>query len=103
AEKQTAVLTPGAANVAAAAFTGAAPAETRSASGVSLATHAVTNGGSLPPVGASSTPRTETGIPIPTVIEGTEHIAGEHLTLLYETKKCIHARFCVTGAPKVFL
>jgi len=48
-------------------------------------------------------PRTETGIPIPTVIDGTEHIEGEDLTLLYETKKCIHARFCVTGAPKVFL
>jgi CDGSH-type Zn-finger protein/uncharacterized Fe-S cluster protein YjdI len=43
------------------------------------------------------------GIPIPTVVNGTEHIEGQHLTLLYETKKCIHARFCVTGAPKVFL
>jgi CDGSH-type Zn-finger protein/uncharacterized Fe-S cluster protein YjdI len=32
-----------------------------------------------------------------------EHIEGRKLTLLYETKKCIHARFCVTGAPKVFL
>ena len=25
------------------------------------------------------------------------------MTLLYEGKRCIHARFCVTGAPKVFL
>jgi len=32
-----------------------------------------------------------------------EHIEGEKLTLLYEGKKCIHARFCVTGAPNVFL
>ena len=47
--------------------------------------------------------RTEAGVPIPTVVNGTEHIEGEHLTLLYETKKCIHARFCVTGAPKVFI
>jgi CDGSH-type Zn-finger protein/uncharacterized Fe-S cluster protein YjdI len=41
--------------------------------------------------------------PAPTVIAGVEHIEGQHLTLLYEGKKCIHARFCVTGAPKVFL
>jgi len=41
--------------------------------------------------------------PTPTVIDGTEHIEGQDLTLLYEGKKCIHARFCVTGAPKVFL
>jgi CDGSH-type Zn-finger protein/uncharacterized Fe-S cluster protein YjdI len=33
----------------------------------------------------------------------TDEIEGEALTLLYEGKKCIHARFCVTGAPKVFL
>ena len=25
------------------------------------------------------------------------------MTLLYEGKRCIHARFCVTGAPTVFL
>ena len=37
------------------------------------------------------------------MVDGTEHIEGHDLTLLYETKKCIHARFCVTGAPKVFL
>ena len=28
---------------------------------------------------------------------------GRDLTLIYEGKKCIHSRFCVTGAPKVFL
>jgi CDGSH-type Zn-finger protein/uncharacterized Fe-S cluster protein YjdI len=41
--------------------------------------------------------------PVPTVIDGVEHIEGKKLTLLYEGKKCIHARFCVTGAPHVFL
>jgi len=41
--------------------------------------------------------------PIPTVINDVDHIEGQSLTLLYEGKKCIHARFCVTGAPKVFL
>ena len=25
------------------------------------------------------------------------------MTLIYEGKKCIHSRFCVTGAPDVFL
>jgi CDGSH-type Zn-finger protein/uncharacterized Fe-S cluster protein YjdI len=41
--------------------------------------------------------------PVPTVFEGVEYIEGNALTLVYEAKKCIHARFCVTGAPKVFL
>jgi CDGSH-type Zn-finger protein/uncharacterized Fe-S cluster protein YjdI len=34
---------------------------------------------------------------------GVEAIEGEGLTLIYEGKRCIHARFCVTGAPRVFL
>lgn len=42
-------------------------------------------------------------IPTPVVKDGVEHIEGKKLTLLYEVKKCIHARFCVTGAPNVFL
>ncbi len=50
-----------------------------------------------PAVAAPGTP------PTPTVIDGVEHIEGKHLTLLYEGKKCIHARFCVTYAPNVFL
>ena len=41
--------------------------------------------------------------PTPTVIDGVDHIEGRELTLLYEGKKCIHARFCVTGAPSVFI
>jgi CDGSH-type Zn-finger protein/uncharacterized Fe-S cluster protein YjdI len=41
--------------------------------------------------------------PVPTVVDGAEHIEGEQLTLIYEGKRCIHARFCVTGAPQVFL
>ncbi len=28
---------------------------------------------------------------------------GERLTLMFEARRCIHARFCVTGAPDVFL
>lgn len=38
-----------------------------------------------------------------TVVDGMEVIQGEKLDLLYAGKRCIHARFCVTGAPKVFL
>jgi CDGSH-type Zn-finger protein/uncharacterized Fe-S cluster protein YjdI len=41
--------------------------------------------------------------PAPTSADGVDHVDGEKLTLLYEGKRCIHARFCVTGAPTVFL
>ena len=41
--------------------------------------------------------------PVPTVVGGVEHIEGQALTLLFDGKKCIHSRFCVTGAPQVFL
>jgi CDGSH-type Zn-finger protein/uncharacterized Fe-S cluster protein YjdI len=46
---------------------------------------------------------TANGIPVPRVEDGVEYIDGKHLTLVYEGKRCIHARFCVTGAPGVFL
>ena len=38
-----------------------------------------------------------------TIANGIETAPGEKLDLLFETKRCIHARFCVTGAPDVFL
>jgi CDGSH-type Zn-finger protein/uncharacterized Fe-S cluster protein YjdI len=41
--------------------------------------------------------------PAAMIVDGVEEIEGKDLTLLYDGKKCIHARFCVTGAPKVFL
>jgi len=34
---------------------------------------------------------------------GVDAIEAQDLNLIYEGKRCIHARFCVTGAPKVFL
>jgi CDGSH-type Zn-finger protein/uncharacterized Fe-S cluster protein YjdI len=37
------------------------------------------------------------------VQDGVEIVEGKDLTLLFEAKRCIHARFCVTGAPDVFL
>lgn len=47
------------------------------------------------PPAAPSTPSTVTG--------GIETAEGTELSLLFEAKRCIHARFCVTGAPRVFL
>jgi CDGSH-type Zn-finger protein/uncharacterized Fe-S cluster protein YjdI len=41
--------------------------------------------------------------PTPIVVDGVDHIEGRDMTLLYEGKKCIHSRFCVTWGPKVFL
>jgi CDGSH-type Zn-finger protein/uncharacterized Fe-S cluster protein YjdI len=41
--------------------------------------------------------------PTPTTVDGVDYIEGRKLTLVYEGKKCIHARFCVTGAPGVFI
>ena len=35
--------------------------------------------------------------------DGVEIVEGASLTLQFEAKRCIHARFCVTGAPSVFL
>lgn len=37
------------------------------------------------------------------IVDGVEIVEGRDLTLKFEAKRCIHARFCVTGAPKVFL
>ncbi len=41
--------------------------------------------------------------PTPLSADGVDAIEGRDLTLIYEGKRCIHARFCVTGAPGVFL
>jgi CDGSH-type Zn-finger protein/uncharacterized Fe-S cluster protein YjdI len=41
--------------------------------------------------------------PTPTSLNGVDYIEGKDMTLIYEGKKCIHSRFCVTGAPQVFL
>jgi CDGSH-type Zn-finger protein/uncharacterized Fe-S cluster protein YjdI len=41
--------------------------------------------------------------PASTIVNGIETVVGQKMALSFETKRCIHARFCVTGAPKVFL
>jgi CDGSH-type Zn-finger protein/uncharacterized Fe-S cluster protein YjdI len=35
--------------------------------------------------------------------EAIETVQGRAVTLMFEARRCIHARFCVTGAPSVFL
>ncbi|MDX2235774.1 MAG: ferritin-like domain-containing protein [Hyphomonadaceae bacterium] len=53
----------------------------------------------LSSVAAAPPPRTA---PASTVADGVEVVEGAGLTLLFEAKRCIHARFCVTGLPAVF-
>lgn len=59
------------------------------------------------PVAAASPPAAAPPAAAPAppaqVAGGLETVAGSALTLTFEAKRCIHARFCVTGAPKVFL
>ncbi len=50
----------------------------------------------------ASSPKLADG-PSSTVVNGVETAVGQKLALSFETKRCIHARFCVTGAPNVFL
>jgi CDGSH-type Zn-finger protein/uncharacterized Fe-S cluster protein YjdI len=52
--------------------------------------------GAAAPVPASAAPATS-------VSDGVETVQGEHLELTFETRRCIHSRFCVTWAPQVFL
>jgi CDGSH-type Zn-finger protein/uncharacterized Fe-S cluster protein YjdI len=41
--------------------------------------------------------------PMPRTVDDVDYIEGRDLTLIYEGKKCIHSRFCVTWGPKVFI
>lgn len=42
--------------------------------------------------------------PTPSMINETaERVEGKDLTLWFDAKRCIHARFCVTGAPETFV
>jgi CDGSH-type Zn-finger protein/uncharacterized Fe-S cluster protein YjdI len=53
---------------------------------------------------ASAAPATSAATPpAPKTVAGVEEIEGRELTLLFDARKCIHSRFCVTWAPKVFL
>jgi CDGSH-type Zn-finger protein/uncharacterized Fe-S cluster protein YjdI len=41
--------------------------------------------------------------PTPRSVDGVDYIEGRDLTLIYEGRKCIHSRFCVTLGPQVFI
>ena len=77
----------------------------RAARGFAAAEHAA-----LPVVTTAAVARTAAGTAknvaggaASTTVAGVELVEGTALTLHYESKRCIHARFCVTGAPQVFL
>src|SRR5882762_8514513 len=46
---------------------------------------------------------TPAAAPPSTVTAGVETVQGRQIELHFEAKRCIHSRFCVTWAPKVFL
>jgi CDGSH-type Zn-finger protein/uncharacterized Fe-S cluster protein YjdI len=72
-----------------------APAPVAAPAAKVIATDAATNGaGVIEPGNVAPTPRT---------VDGVDYIEGRDLTLIYEGKKCIHSRFCVTWGPKVFI
>jgi CDGSH-type Zn-finger protein/uncharacterized Fe-S cluster protein YjdI len=68
--------------------------------GFDLATPLALGGTVAATSSASSTPA---ATPASTKSGSVETVEGEHLSLSFDTQRCIHARFCVTGAPKVFL
>jgi CDGSH-type Zn-finger protein/uncharacterized Fe-S cluster protein YjdI len=59
--------------------------------------------GAVPGPASASAAGAVTAAPPSTKEGSVETVEGEHLRLSFDTKRCIHARFCVTGAPKVFL
>ena len=85
----------GAASGAARAASGAAPAASEAAPAPASLTAAQASGAPSVAAQASAAPST--------TVNGIETAHGSKLDLMFETKRCIHARFCVTGAPDVFL
>lgn len=70
-----------------------------SATGPAAATAAVMT---TPPMAAAAVASAADAAPS-SVANGVETVRGEKLDLQFEAKLCIHSRFCVTGAPRVFL
>jgi len=59
---------------------------------------------SAPTAAPAAAPTASAASPAQTqVVDGVEYVEGEKLQIIYKGKLCIHSRFCVTGAPKVFL
>src|SRR5205823_5659630 len=51
----------------------------------------------------AAAPATPAAAPASNISGGVETVQGERLELQFEARRCIHSRFCVTGAPQVFL
>jgi CDGSH-type Zn-finger protein/uncharacterized Fe-S cluster protein YjdI len=51
----------------------------------------------------NTAPAAQAAAPASSIENGVERVEGANLTLMFEGKRCIHARFCVTQAPSVFL
>jgi CDGSH-type Zn-finger protein/uncharacterized Fe-S cluster protein YjdI len=75
-----------------------APATTAAASGAPTGARA--GNGAQPSIAAAAA---ATSAQTATIVNGVETVKGHRLELSFEAKRCIHARFCVTGAPNVFL
>jgi CDGSH-type Zn-finger protein/uncharacterized Fe-S cluster protein YjdI len=70
------------------------PAPAPAVSSPRAAGNGATTAAVIEPGNVAPTPRTEGDV---------DFIEGRDLTLIYEGKKCIHSRFCVTWGPKVFI
>jgi CDGSH-type Zn-finger protein/uncharacterized Fe-S cluster protein YjdI len=75
----------------------------RAARGFDSAANAAAASATSTPRNTSAVKNTEHPTTESTTADGIETVKGEKLDLIYEGKRCIHARFCVTGAPTVFL
>jgi len=52
---------------------------------------------------AGAAPEAAAAAPPSSVSAGVETVQGRQIELQFEAKRCIHSRFCVTWAPRVFL
>jgi CDGSH-type Zn-finger protein/uncharacterized Fe-S cluster protein YjdI len=74
-------------------LSGSAPADAEATNGTQVGRE-----GPLPGASVSADP-----VPASTTENGIETVRGRALELKFEAKRCVHARFCVTGTPDVFL
>jgi CDGSH-type Zn-finger protein/uncharacterized Fe-S cluster protein YjdI len=56
-----------------------------------------------PPAAAVAPKAAAKPAPPTALVDGAEIVEGEKVQITYNGKLCIHSRFCVTGAPNVFL
>jgi CDGSH-type Zn-finger protein/uncharacterized Fe-S cluster protein YjdI len=78
---------------------------TATAAGASSAAGTAAGASSAPAGGpaAAAVSAPAAAAPATTTADGIETVRGEKLEVQFETKRCIHSRFCVTWAPQVFL